>query len=89
MKTVLEELNNIAITIEDYVIIKVINSLGPKFETYITVLNKKACNKKVLPDLDTLLKNLKEKEICMAGKSLLNNFQINSSSGSSRGNLNG
>lgn len=65
------------------------NFLGPKFETYVTVLNKKACNKKVLTDLDTLLKNLEEKEICIAEKSLLNNFQTNFSVRSFKSNPNG
>ncbi len=76
LKTLLEELNNSAITIQDHVTVKIINSLGPKFETCVTVLNEKARNEKVLPDLNTLLKSLKEEEICMAEKSLLNNRRI-------------
>lgn len=88
MKTLLEELNNTAITIQDHVIVKVINSLDLKFETYVTILNKKARNKKVLLDLNTLLKNLEEEEICMAEKSLLNNVQTSFFGESSRGGQN-
>lgn len=89
IKTLLDKLNNVFITIQNYITIKIINLLGPKFKTYITILNKKAWNKKKLPDLDLLLKNLKKKEIyivkktllnlkkeeiCMVRKTLLNNF---------------
>lgn len=42
MRTILEKLKNAAITIQNHVTVKVINSLGHKFETYVTVLNKKA-----------------------------------------------
>ena len=85
MKTILEELKDSAITIEDHVTVKIINSLGPKFETYVTVLNEKARNEKTLPNLDSLLKSLEEEEIRMAGKTLLNNVQSNSSGGGGGG----
>lgn len=58
------------------------------FETYVIVLNKKACNEKVLPNLNTHLKSLKEEEICMAEKSLLNNVQTSFSGRFSRGGQN-
>lgn len=48
------------------------------------VLNKKTWNEKMLPDLDLLLRSLEEKEIRIARKTLLNNVQASSSSGSSR-----
>ncbi len=35
MKTLLEELNDASITIQDHVTVKIINSLGLKFETYV------------------------------------------------------
>ena len=85
MKTILKKLKNSTITIENHVTIKIINSLGPKFETYITILNKKAQNKKTFPNLDLLLNSLEEEEICMAGKTLLNNVQNNSSGGGDGG----
>lgn len=53
----LEKLNNIAIKIEDQIIIKVINFLSFKFEIYIIIVNKKAYNKKVLLDLNIISKN--------------------------------
>ena len=89
MKTLLDELNDASITIQDHVTVKIINSLGPKFETYVTVLNEKARNEKKLPDLDSLLNSLEEEEIRMAGKTSLNNFQASSSGGSSRGGSGG
>lgn len=84
MKTLLEELNDASITIQDHVTVKIINSLGPKFETYVTVLNEKARNKKKLPDLDSLLKSLEEEELHMTGKISLSNVQTSSSGGSSQ-----
>ena len=89
IKTLLEELNNASITIEDHVTIKIINLLGPKFETYVTVLNKKTCNKKKLPDLDLPLKSLEEERLRMTGKTSLNNVQASCSGGSSRGGSGG
>lgn len=75
MKIILEELNDYAITIEYYITVKIINMLGPKFETYVTVLNKKAWNKKTLLNLDLLLKSLEKEDIYIAKKNLLNNIQ--------------
>lgn len=89
MKTILEKLQDGAITIKDHVTVKVINSLGPKFETYVTVLNKKTRNEKTLPNLDSLLKSLEEEEIRMTGKTSLNNVQASSLSGSSQGGSRG
>lgn len=60
MKTIFKELKDSAITIKDHVKVKIINLLGPKFETDVIVLNEKARNEKVLPDLDLLLKSLAE-----------------------------
>ena len=77
MKLILKELKNFAITIEDFITIKTINILEFKFEIYITVLNKKTLSKKKLHNLDLLLKSLKEEEIYLAKKTLLNNIQSN------------
>ena len=85
MKTILEELQDAAITTEDHVTVKVIISLSPKLETYVIVLNEKARNEKTLPNLDSLLKSLKEEEIRMTGKTSLNNIQASFSNGSSQG----
>lgn len=80
MKTFLDKFNDASIIIQDHITVKIINSLGLKFETYVTVLNKKVWNEKKLPDLDSLLKNLKKEEISMVGKFLLNNVQTSFSS---------
>lgn len=74
MKTILEKLQDATIIMEDHVTVKVINSLDPKFEIYIIVLNKKICNEKTLPNLDNFFKSLEEKEIYMTGKTSLNNL---------------
>lgn len=79
----MEEPNDASITIQDHITVKVIKSLSLKFETYVTVLNKKAHNEKKLPDLDSVLKSLEEEEIRIGGKSVLNNVQT-LSGGSSR-----
>lgn len=39
--TIFEDLKDAAITIKDHVNIKLINSLGSKFDTYVTFLNEK------------------------------------------------
>ncbi len=83
IKTLLEKLNNAAITIQDHITFIIINFLGPNFETYVIVLNKKTRNGKVLANVDTILKNLKKDEIRMAGKSLLNNIKTGFSGRSS------
>lgn len=62
MRTVKEEIKDLNISIDDYVTIKVINSMGSGFETYVTVLNEQARKDKKLPDLDELLKSLEEEE---------------------------
>ena len=85
MKTILEEFQDAVITIEDHVTVKVINSLSPKFKTYITVLNEKARNKKTLPNLDSLLKSLEEEEIRMNEKTSLNTIQASFSNRFSQG----
>lgn len=85
MKMLLEEVDNLNITIKEWVLIKIINSLGPTFETYDTVLNKKARTEKSLPDLDALVKSLEEEKIRLSGKNLLNTVQGNSQGGSLRG----
>ena len=63
MKTLLKEIKNLEITMKEWILVKIINSLGPNFEAYIMVLNTKARTEKTLPDLDTLLKILEKEEI--------------------------
>lgn len=86
MKTIFEELKNSTITIENHITENIINLLKPKIETYVTVLNKIAQNKKILPNLDLLLKSLEEEKICyIVGKTLLKNVQSNFSGRSGQG----
>lgn len=57
--------------------------LRPQFETYGTVLNKKARNEKVLPTLESPLQSLEEGEIRTT------NIRASFFSGSSRGGRGG
>lgn len=74
IKTIFEEFQNAAITNKNRVIFKIINFLGPSFEIYIAIFNKKTYNKKSLPTLDKYLKSFKEEKICTTKKTSLNNF---------------
>ena len=89
MKIPLEEVDDLNIVMKEWVLVKIINSLGPTFETYVTVLNEKARTEKTLPDLDALLKSLEEEETRQSGKNLLNTVQGNSPGRSLRGGSRG
>jgi hypothetical protein len=65
MRIILKEIHEQKIIIDEYVIIKIINSLGLDFETYVIVLNEQARKNKKLSDLDELLKSLEEEELRM------------------------
>ncbi len=60
MRFILEEIKNQGITIEEYVTIKIINSMSSDFDTYVTVLNESVRKKKTLSELDELLQSLKK-----------------------------
>jgi len=62
MRFILKEIKDQGITIEEYVTIKIINSMSSEFDTYVTVLNESARKKKALPELDELLQSLKKKK---------------------------
>jgi len=79
----LEEIKDQGITIEEYVTIKIINSMGSEFDTYVTVLNESARKEKALPELDELLQSLKEEENRMKGTTTL--AAMHSESGGYRG----
>lgn len=83
MRTILEEIKDLKISIEEYVTIKVINSMGSGFDTYDTVLNEQARKEKKLPDLDSLLKSLEEEENRM--KSTITVAAMHSGRGGFRG----
>jgi len=59
-KDVLEAMHELKITIEDYIVHKTINSLGPELEIYAIILRERARNENKLPDLSTLLRDLEE-----------------------------
>ena len=65
INVVLEDIEEQNITMKEYVTIKVINFLGPGFETYVIVLNEQARKENKLPDLGGLFKSLKEEELRM------------------------
>ena len=83
MRFILEEIKDQGITIEEYVTIKIINSMGSEFDTYVTVLNESARKEKALPELDELLQSLKEEENRMKGTTTL--AAMHSESGGYRG----
>ena len=58
---ILEEIKELDITMEEMVTIKLMNSLGSSFETYLTMLSQKARDDNKLLDLQALLSNLKDK----------------------------
>ncbi len=58
MHFILKEIKNQEITIEEYVMIKIINFMNSEFDTYVTVLNESVRKKKTLSELDELLQSL-------------------------------
>lgn len=57
-----EEIKDLEITLEDYITIKVLNGLGEKFETWVTLLSQKARDDSKLPSLTSIFQNLMEEE---------------------------
>lgn len=76
INVVLEDIEEQNITMKEYVTIKVINSLGPGFETYVTVLNEQARKENKLPDLGGLFKSLKEEELRMKSQDVAKVYAI-------------
>jgi len=62
MRFILKEIKNQEITIKEYVMIKIINFMSSKFDTYMIVLNKSVRKKKTLSELNELLQSLKKKK---------------------------
>ena len=62
MHFILKEIKNQEITIEEYVMIKIINFMNSEFDTYVTVLNESVRKKKMLSELNELLQSLKKKK---------------------------
>ncbi len=62
MRFILKEIKNQEITIKEYVMIKIINFMSSKFDTYMIVLNESVRKKKTLSELNELLQSLKKKK---------------------------
>ena len=62
MRFILKEIKNQEITIEKYVMIKIINFMNSEFDTYVTVFNESVRKKKSLSELNELLQSLKKKK---------------------------
>ena len=50
------------LSIDQVVLLKLLNGLGSSFSTYLTILNEQARRDKSFPKLDELLKNLEDEE---------------------------
>ena len=57
-----EEVNGLNITMDDYFVIKTLNSLDAKFDTTLTVLRHEATKNDKLPALDDIFKTLRDAE---------------------------
>ena len=58
------DIDELQISIDDYLVIKVLNSLDARYDTWVTLLSQKAREdeEKKLPSLDTIFQNLKQEE---------------------------
>ena len=65
---------------EEIITIKLINSLGSLFDTYLTMLSQKARDDNKLPNLQAFLSNLKDKEHCLKQITKINFTQSQSTS---------
>lgn len=61
-RDILAELTDMTLSIEQVVLLKLLNGLGSSFSTYLTILNEQARRDKSFPKLDELLKNLEDEE---------------------------
>ena len=59
---ILADLKKQKMSIEDVIIIKIINSLETTFVTYITILNKNVWNDKNMSKIDDFFKKLEDEE---------------------------
>ena len=58
------DIDELQISIDDYLVLKVLNSLDARYDTWVTLLSQKAREdeEKKLPSLDTIFQNLKQEE---------------------------
>ncbi len=64
------EITNMALTVEQIIILKLLNGLGSFFSTYLTILNKQARKDEKFSKLDNFLKNLEDKKAQMRQDSI-------------------
>lgn len=57
-----DEITDISLTVEQIIVLKLLNGLGFSFSTYLTILNEQARREENFPGLDELLKNLEDEE---------------------------
>ncbi len=56
------EITDISLTVDQIIVLKLLNGLGSSFSTYLTILNEQARREENFPGLDELLKNLEDEE---------------------------
>ena len=59
------EITDISLSVEQIVVLKLLNGLGSSFSTYLTILNEQARREDKFPVLDGLLKSLEDEEARM------------------------
>ena len=59
------EITDMALTVEQIVVLRLLNGIGNSFSTYLTILNEQARREDKFPALDALLKNLEDEEARM------------------------
>ena len=67
-----KEIKELNITMDESLVIRALNSLGPAFETYVAIINEKARSEEKLPDLDDLIVKLEEEETRMKNNTSIN-----------------
>ena len=56
------EITDISLTVEQIIVLKLLNGFGSSFSIYLTILNEQARREERFPELDELLKNLEDEE---------------------------
>ena len=59
IRDIKDEITDISLTVEQIIVLKLLNGLGSSFSTYLTILNEQARGEENSPGLDELLKTSK------------------------------
>ena len=62
VRDIKSEIMDISLSVEQIIVLKLLNGLGTSFSTYLTILNEQARREEKFPALDELLKNLEDEE---------------------------